>query len=195
MGESTPDGTTSGAGEKRDGTDRREFLQKAAVGTGMAGAAWAVPSIVSVRAHAQAIGSCVPCATDTFPVLTSMYEAFGGGGVPGVPWLGTTIEVCIPENAAAVQFVGTVSGLEFDESVTVSVAQPTGTSVTASYTSWQNCAGDPNFVDVNPGTPAVDISSLFQSGGAFVCGIHVISFEQCNSAGRAAVRPFDIVVS
>jgi|GEM_PF-5177235 len=67
---------------------------------------------------------------------------------------------------------------------------------TASYSSWQNCPGDPNFVDVNPGTFAVDVSSLFQdAGGSFVCGIHVVTMTSCNSDGRAAVRPFDVVIT
>ncbi len=190
---------------------RRRVLRSLIAGSGIIASlpkTWVKPVVDSIvlPAHAQISpvapspgGGCNTCSTSTFTAVAAGAEAGGSPGPVG-PEGSFNITVCIDNNTTSVQMVGTGNqgfgaGLEFDESMTLTVNRPDSSIASESYSSWQvACSG--GAISVPAGTASADISSLFQDGSmAFICGNHNVSGVQCNANGRWAIRSFDIVVS
>ena len=189
---------------------RRRVIRSIIAGGGIAATVpktWVKPVVDSVilPSHAQItpppdpVGGCNTCSTNTFTAVAAGAEAGGSPGPVG-PEGSFNVTVCIDNNTTAVEMFATGNqgfggGLEFDESMTLTVNRPDSSIASESYSSWQvACSG--GAISVPVGTASVDISSLFQDGAmAFICGNHNVSSVQCNANGRWAIRSFDIVVS
>jgi len=195
---------------------RRILLTSLAAGSGslfVLPQKWSKPVINSVLlpAHAQtsiettvASDICLDCTQNTFTAVAVGAQANVGGGAtaPGPEGTFNIPALCIDENTTIVEMVATdnnwaagVTGLEFDESLTITVSRPDSSSISESYTSWQQaCSGTAVTVPVN--SASWDVSALFtDASGAFICGNHSLSAIQCNDNARWAIRSFDFVVS
>jgi hypothetical protein len=188
---------------------RRKLLKTIAAGSGaiVAGKnlpdSWTRPLVDSVVLPAHAQTSPVSCTTNTYPVITAFLEDVPSDESAGNLGINITVNVCIDSSTTAVNMVATNvgnSGLEFDETLTLSVTRPDSSVSTQGYTSYFTdtpCVPAPPSISVSVGTGQVNISALFQSGGSFINGTHQVVVTHCNhpDGTRAAVRSFDIVTS
>ena len=190
---------------------RRVILSSIVIGSALSISPknWVKPVIntVLLPAHAQTSNNaavCIPCTQNVFPAVPQGAQANTGPATPPGPEGSFAITVCIDDSTTMVQMVATDNnpgfggggaGLEFDESLTITVNRPDLSSGIESYSSFQ-AACSAGAIAVPVGSADFDITALFTNGaGEFVCGDHTVTGMQCNANARWAIRSFDIVVS